>query len=658
MAQMPLSDEVPLRVATFNLWGIFNSKMREARMKVFATKIRNYDIILLQEQFSPADFDLIYRSAPQEVQEQYYFRRFRSSFYGSGCAVISRYPVKQAFFHTYPLQGYPEMVLHGDFFANKGAAMVRIEVPVPGGENGDAVALQEVILYTTHLVAIYQKVSQLPSWKKERYLPYRISQAISFANLILSTSRPTDRIIIGGDFNCSQRSLEVQMMLILLKKHGYDMRSVLPPPRALLDAATNAVERDQGLRLFTFSNRNAFNTMKTSYFKLLKLEADIPSQIDHIFFSRPAFAMRDFSSCPDVEEAYPRHVNNQPNGLVIFTRNEVYVPPQPTFWGSVWHQLITGRRQRTSRVKKASDEQSDMYPLSDHYGVAALLGMHIDEVEPVSSPLTVSAAKAASYTAPALSADETKVLETVIDFLGEHVDKLRSQIRTTRLMAASSVILIAANLFVLHRLTLKEERRTAAMLEQMYNIAAVSTSEAARQARQRQGTKLADVKAQLSAAGEWVARHLHLSALTPPSLKPSSTASVRGEGGAAEKTNAAAPVKVSQAPMAESGAASASNTAAAAAHAERESAKQQEAAEQKEKVAAKSAVLEGDEERPDFAAIAEALALRPLWATTWVSSVLNIAASVTGTAAFAIGMFQRAGNANILEEQVQQLRLL
>lgn len=629
MAQMPSSDEVPLRVATFNLWGIFNSKMRDARMKVFASKIQNYDVLLLQEQFSPDDFDLIYQSASREVQETYYFRRFRSSFYGSGCAVISRYPVKQAFFHTYPLQGYPEMVLHGDFFANKGAAMVRVQIPVPGGENGGTVALQEVVFYTTHLVAIYQKVSQLPSWKQERYLPYRISQAISLANLILSTSRPTDRIVIGGDFNCSQRSLEVQMLLILLKRHGYDMQSVLPSPRALLDTAKTDAERDQGLRLFTFSNRNAFNTMKTSYFKMLKLEADVPSQIDHIFFSRPAFTLREFPKCPDVEDAFPRRVNGQPNGLVIFTKNQVYVPPQPTLWGSVWHSLITGK----SHGKAGDDSKADLYPLSDHYGVAAMLGMRVDEVEQVTSPLTVSAAKAAATPKPALTDDEAKVMATVVEFLEGHVSMLRSQIRTTRILAATSLAVIAANLFVLHRLTLKEEKRTAAMLEQMYNVATGATSEATEDEGKR-GGKMAAVKTHLTAATGWVARHLHIS--LPASFAPKR-----------EEVKSTAPPALGEPaslPPAVIGVTTPSKDLSAA-----------------DNELAVEAVMEAkrkDATRPDFAAIANALAVRPLWATTWVSSTLNIAASVAGTAAFAIGMFQRAGNANILEEQVQQLRVL
>jgi hypothetical protein len=355
--------------------------------------------------------------------------------------------------------------------------------------------------------------------------------------------------------------------------------------------------------------------MKTSYFKLLKLEADIPSQIDHIFFSRPAFALRDFSSCPDVEAAYPRQVQGQPNGLVIFTKNEVYVPPQPTWWGSIWHRLITGNRRWSSGggSKAASDAASDLYPLSDHYGVAALLGMRVDEVEPMTSPVTLSAAKEAATLSPTLTPDEVKVMKTVIEFLDSYVSKLRSQIRTTRVMAASSIVIVVVNLFVLRQLTLKEENRTATMLEQMYNIAVANSSVASQQAK---AAPLVGVKAQLVAAGGWIARHLNL-----PLLNSTSTSALH-EGAKAEGTRGISAPAAGE-------------------------------------VATTTATLQGTEEgSPDFAAIAKALATRPLWATTWVSSATNIASSVFGTAAFAIGMFQRAGNANVLEEQVQQLRLL
>lgn len=95
-------DVTELRVLTFNLWGIFNSKMRAERMRHFASKVGHYDVILLQEQFTADDFELIRHTMPRKVRETRYFRRFPSSFYGSGCAVISRFPITSGMFYTFP----------------------------------------------------------------------------------------------------------------------------------------------------------------------------------------------------------------------------------------------------------------------------------------------------------------------------------------------------------------------------------------------------------------------------------------------------------------------------------------------------------------------------------------------------------------------------
>ncbi|GET86149.1 hypothetical protein, conserved [Leishmania tarentolae] len=647
------TSEVPVRVLTFNLWGIFNSKVREARMKAFAKKIEHYDVLLLQEQFSAEDFDLIFRSAPPEVQRTYAFRRFCSSFYGSGCAVISRYPITQAFFHTFPLQGCPEMLLHGDFFANKGAAMVRVLVPVTM-EGDSATKAQEVTLYTTHLVAVYQKVSQMSSWKRERYLPFRISQAISLTDFIVSASRPTDHIIIGGDFNCSQRSLEVQMLLILLKRRGYDMHAVLPPPRAKLDVSMAEQEREDAQPFFTFSDRNAFNSMKTSYFKLLKLEADLPSQIDHIFFSRPAFALRHFTDCPDIADGYPCALPDAPNGIVVFTKNEVHAPPKSTWYGHLWQQLFTGtcaprvaetKQQPTlwskatwSTAAQSAEDRAHYYPLSDHFGVAALLGMRVEKVR---STTVMSDSRAAMDGAAALelTSDEARILQTAIDFLEDYVCKLRSQAKVARYIGVTSFLLVTVNLWALGRLSAEEEARSAAVLESMYDMAAATTHGTAKLVHQWKGVE--SVAHGLNAAKGWVTNQANLtlrmaskliSETAAPGLHPSDTPEGSKRSAAMVASSSQPVPRTLPTPVIDATVQNSTTT------------------------------LDGDATsaaaRPDFRAIAEALMVRPLYASVWVSTAFNMAAAVVGTVSMAIGICQRAGNANILEEQVHQLKKL
>ncbi|KAG5498508.1 hypothetical protein JKF63_02794 [Porcisia hertigi] len=637
---------LPIRVLTFNLWGIFNSKMRKARMKAFAAKIDNYDVILLQEQFSAEDFDLIFQHASPAVQQTYTFRRFRSSFYGSGCAVISRYPISQAFFHVYPLQGYPEMILHGDFYANKGAAMVRVMAPVAANDGCAGNKMQEVTLYTTHLVAVYQRASQLPSWREERYLPFRISQAISLAKFIMSTSRPTDHIIIGGDFNCSQKSLEVQTMLILLKRHGYDIGSVLASPRPLQSGAMSEQEREREQRLYTYSQLNAFNSMRTSYFKLLKLESDTPVQIDHIFFSRGPFTLCHFANCPDVEDSdYPRTLQDAPSGLVVFTKNVVHVPPKPTWCGSLWHQLLTGKhtfwcgnkaRQPAQSSDKAVEPTEvkgadDYYPLSDHFGVAALLSMRVEDEKPLISK-GGAGTEACGGATPLLTPEEKRVVETVADFLESCVDRLRSQVKMTRYVAVSSFLLAAANMWVLWRLSAKEQARTAAVLEQVYNMAAASTRDGAREVQE--GNVLQSVKQGFGLAKDWASSHLHTTLDTARKFIGSAPAHGRSISDTSAESKEPA-VTVGDQSAALLGAASEFHNTTAS--------KRDDPA---------------TTGRPEFRAMAKALALRPLWASTWVCCIFDMTAAVVGTASLAIGTFQRAGNAAILEEQLKELKML
>lgn len=466
-----------IKVLTYNLWGIFNSKNRKERMEKFATKVANYDVILLQEQFSAEDFSLIEKKLPPSAKGKYYFRRFPSSFIGSGCAVISRYPIRSALFHVYPLQGYPEMVLHGDYYANKGAALVKIDVPLAGVE-GSALVNRTVHLYTTHLVACYQKVSELVNWRAERYLPYRISQSISLANFIVNTSAPSDYVIIGGDFNSSQRSLEVQTMLIILKRAGFSMRSVLPTPSYFIEEGADPSPQhreSQARSTYTYSLKNAYNASKTSYFKVLGLEADMPSQIDHIFYSGNNFALRLYDDCPDIKEGYSPTVKDEagadcPCGLIVHTRNEVPVVVKPSLRSRLAVALFRCREhappqsmmrrltQRTATWLLPTVSQQSMkrgpdyvyFPMSDHYGVSAKL-----RSRDVASP------SYAGLSSLELSEDEANVIANVIEYLDSFSDRMRRQITIAHYIGVVSLLTVGLNVLLLRHSMKNQELRVA-----------------------------------------------------------------------------------------------------------------------------------------------------------------------------------------------------
>lgn len=488
--------DVRLRVLTFNLWGIFNSKIRVERMRHFATKVGNYDIILLQEQFLEEDFNFIISELPEEIRSTRYFKRFPSSFYGSGCAIISRYPIESSFFHTFPLQGYPEMVLHGDFFANKGAALAKIMVPLPSG------GCIPVKLYTTHLVAVYTKVSLLQDWRSERYLPYRISQAVSLAEFVAATSSPGDPIIIGGDFNSSPASLEVQIMCIMLKQRGYNIRPALPrplpippgPQHAALpssrsaqaidwpEAVPNSLSRSHAY--YTYADSNAYNTMTTSYFKLLKLQGDLPVQIDHIFYDSTHFTLESFEDCPDYEaptivgksssvlspHLSPSHPSS-PSAVVVLTKDEVEWPTesQPRSepglvsramdlvarlsGGVLFGGRLTRRQSHeVERFDLAEDMEGDtndnrqLFPLSDHYGVATRLRLSVRATAPTST-----IARDHHLSSNVLTEEERQVIEHVREVLSMTAQRLRVQQYNSRIVGALCGGAVVVGLFQLAR---------------------------------------------------------------------------------------------------------------------------------------------------------------------------------------------------------------
>ncbi|AAZ11482.1 essential neutral sphingomyelinase [Trypanosoma equiperdum] len=411
-----------ITVLTFNLWGIFNSKHRPERMAHFASKVEDYDIILLQEQFSESDFDIIIQNMPEEVRRTRYFKRYPTAFYGSGIAVISRFPVKSGVFFTFPLQGFPEQVLHGDYYANKGAAMLCVSVPCNNDVevSGGSVMHRDVLVYSTHLVAVYQVPSQLRDWRDEVYLAVRLSQAISFANFIIATSNPTDHIIIGGDFNSELTSMEIRTMLILLRGHGYCLRSVLPVAKRPEEGMSKH-ECIENLARMTFSHENKFTCTDG---KIITHGAYSPVQIDHIFISFNTLQLCSYEDCPGADAKYPfkQIMDGQelPAGVVVFRRND------EVFLGSQSRPGSSPRGTAGVRpVPSGEQEAKEMScPLSDHYGVAARLRLLTEEEKNGGSGKVSSRATASKLT----EEDEASLCEAV-SFLEHSVKRLKRESR-------------------------------------------------------------------------------------------------------------------------------------------------------------------------------------------------------------------------------------
>lgn len=555
------TDDLRLRVLTFNLWGIFNSKIRVERFRRFAEKVEHYDVILLQELFLDEDLRFIMDQLPPAVRASRYCKRFPSSFYGSGCAVISRYPIEFALFHVFPLQGYPEMILHGDFFANKGVALIKILVPLPGSATPVTVRL-----YTTHLVAVYTKISRLHDWRSERYLPYRISQAISLAEYISATAAPGDPLIIGGDFNSSPGSLEVQIMRILLKQRGFQLQPALPSPLpipptpqfSLRTVAPTGLASDPSIdwqsenvpnslarshAYYTYADSNPFNTMSTSYFKLLHLQGDIPVQIDHIFYDTENFVMEPFEDCPDYEapvlrpsraggesNALPTSTSTtsplHPSAVVVLTKAEIPWSSEarhPGFLSTIkdwvaWTSrgaLFPSRYRRQLPYSIEAMEHYDamfsgasptggevsvsgaptMFPLSDHYGVATRLRLtskHAANGRPPRRPTPK----------PILTEEERQVIENVREVLMLTAQRLRRQSFYSRVFAATCTACAAISLLKLHH-----DRRCHERVKAMSLMIISKAIERIDRAEQRSASHQGSVADSLQKAAVWAGKN-------------------------------------------------------------------------------------------------------------------------------------------------------
>jgi endonuclease/exonuclease/phosphatase family metal-dependent hydrolase len=334
------------RVVSYNCWGIFNSKYKDERLRHLATKIRQFDVVCLQELFSEADYLLL--KGLLGGSDEFYSRRFPSSFIGSGLAVFSKHEIISSDFMTYPCQGFPEKIYHGDFFANKGVALCRLRMRSfsPQGVSLDGTGTSsnsfyatpklhspddgyDVLIYNTHLVAQYEKYSKLGSYDKETYAGYRLSQAHSIAKFVVATSRPHDNVVVCGDFNSDPHSPEVRLFLAQCAVHGLDMSKVLIP-----DDSTN----------YTYTIENLFNAPAgCTYLAVMDMQEDMPVQLDHIFFTGKHLSLRPFrANQGDVSAHHAKHNDEGTIGVVLFTNN-----------------------------REVNTKDGKLVPMSDHFGVGA-----------------------------------------------------------------------------------------------------------------------------------------------------------------------------------------------------------------------------------------------------------------------------------------------
>ncbi|ORC86426.1 putative eukaryotic translation initiation factor 3 subunit [Trypanosoma theileri] len=596
-----------ITVLTYNLWGIFNSKHRKERMAHFATKVAQYDVILLQELFSLSDYELIMQSLPEEIRATRYIKRFPTAFYGSGVAVISRFPISSAIFFTFPLQGFPERVLHGDYYANKGAALVRVNVPCGIGkdkgstEGSHDLMYKEVSFYSTHLVAMYQKTARLRDWRHELYLPIRLSQAVSFANFIAETSRPDECVVIGGDFNATQRSLEIQTMMILLRQRGFHFRPVLPSVNGH-NACMQGKERSAHASMLTFSDANMFNTTAEGW---LVQGGDVPCQIDHIFYTSNTLSLCLYDDCPNAAPGYPFTLQEEddkevPIGVVVFTQNdEVQLPPEKGYlarfadWlrskgnSTSCHTAINMANLISPEVKetkttttKSVEKKKQACALSDHYGVAARLQFSLESSD-------TDEMKKEATSSVELTEEELAVLREATKYLGDSVKLMQYESKVCVYIGFASLAFVVGNILLSMYKQTQRARQTELLLERLVTLATLPTTPLRNEMLELESGDFSSVLKQ------WIQKVV--------SMRPFSTSTSTASG-----TNNI------------------------------------------------PTLMQNGESRVDYAQVASFIHGRSLWQA--FTPLFTVVGAVGGFAALVTGLLQRDADAKVLSGQVQTLR--
>jgi sphingomyelin phosphodiesterase 2 len=193
-----MTNALPLQVLTLNVWGIPYSKHRRKRIPALAAVFaeQHYDIICLQEVWTPADLQLLARGA--QAGGINYHHYFPSGAVGSGMAIFSRYPIIDADFYRYRLGGTAETIWHGDYLAGKGVGLVRIETPAG-----------VVDVYNTHAIAQYH-----PD-EVDAYRAHRAAQLYE-ATRYINAETTRNPIIFCGDFNVRSTHLGYEVIKTLL----------------------------------------------------------------------------------------------------------------------------------------------------------------------------------------------------------------------------------------------------------------------------------------------------------------------------------------------------------------------------------------------------------------------------------------------------------
>lgn len=206
-------EKEELRVLTLNCWGLpdavtklvyrrYNDPKiskgrkwttRTQRIEAIAKTLHAYDVVCLQEVWIQKDQEAF--SAICAENGLPFSHVFSSGMIGSsGLQIISRYPIKDVYFHRYRVNGRIIRFDHGDYHAGKGFGFARIAVS----------ETQTVGIIITHTIASYDR--------QDSYLPDRLSQVWEISRFIQFATHPDQLLMVVGDMNFRTETVEYNMI--------------------------------------------------------------------------------------------------------------------------------------------------------------------------------------------------------------------------------------------------------------------------------------------------------------------------------------------------------------------------------------------------------------------------------------------------------------
>ena len=187
----PLTAPVTLKVATFNIQDLYLvGKDRPLRMRAIGAKlmILDPDIVGFQEAFIASDRAVLLKEL--ESTRLKYHQYYPSGNVGSGLLIASAFPIKEVYFHRFTTSNPFYKIWEGDWWAGKGVALARLELPEG-----------HIDFYDTHAQAGYGNPA---------YDLVRNEQMAELAEFIKRSHTGSAPALLAGDMNCRIEDTEFQ----------------------------------------------------------------------------------------------------------------------------------------------------------------------------------------------------------------------------------------------------------------------------------------------------------------------------------------------------------------------------------------------------------------------------------------------------------------